>query len=268
MVTRYWRSRSNQKHPVTTNQKSALLVVVATAAALISQGLRLIPERSPVERGAAAVSPLGCIGCHGKAESGFPDDAELSCASEDIKSTHPRYDGRCGDVLAYFEVVRLKRTFNARATSANQNRLLRGERLARQYNCFQCHGELGQGGLHNAGALKGYIPGYFGKDFALLTQDGNIASVRSWIRRGIDPALYAKPIEGKIARYFIERQEISMPMFASLPDSTIQLLADYVVTLNQLGAMDAKAIRTYSEETLRASPAGSVAKITPPETSQ
>lgn len=243
---------------MTTTQKGSLLLVVAAAAALVSQGLRLIPESSPVERGAAAANAKGCIDCHGKAESGFPDDAELSCTNENVNSAHPRYHGRCGDVLAYFEVVRLKRTYEARAASSNQNRLLQGERLARQYNCFQCHGELGQGGFRNTGALKGYIPGYFGKDFALLTQDGSTVSVRTWISQGIDPALYSKPIEGMIARYFIERQEVSMPVFGTLPDSTIQLLADYVVALNQLGPMDAKAIRAYGEQTLQASPAGPV----------
>ena len=234
----------------------ALICAIATAAVLVSQGLRLIPESSPVERGAAAANSHGCIDCHGKAELGFPDDATLSCTNVSINNTHPRYDGRCSDVLAYFEVVRLKRTFRMRAESPNQNRLLQGESLARQYNCFQCHGELGQGGFRNAGALKGYVPGYFGKDFALLTRDGSTESVRTWISQGIDPALLSKPIEGAIAEFFIERQEVSMPVFATLPDSTIRILADYVIALNQFGAMDAKTIRAYSQATQQMSPAG------------
>ena len=148
-----------------------------------------------------------------------------------------------------------------RAEYPNQNRLLQGESLARQYNCFQCHGELGQGGFRNAGALKGYIPGYFGNDFARLTQDGSTESVRTWISQGIDPAIFSNPIEGAIAEFFIERQEVSMPVFESLPDSTIRILADYVITLNQFGAMDAKAIRAYSRETQQTSPAGPVALL-------
>lgn len=44
-----------------------------------------------------------------------------------------------------------------------------------------------------------------------------------------------------------------MPIFGSLPDSAIRLLADYVIALNQLGAMDAKAIRAYSRRTLQTS---------------
>ncbi len=246
---------------MTTIRKGLLICAFGAAAVLASQGLRLIPESSPVERGAAAAISYGCIDCHGNPEPGFPDDANLSCTTIGTNSIHSRYDGQCSDLLAYFEVVRLKRTFKIRAESPNQNRLLRGERLARQYNCFQCHGELGQGGFRNAGALKGYIPGYFGKDFALLTRDASAQSVRTWIRLGIDPALLARPIEGAIAEYFIERQEVSMPIFGTLPDPTIQILADYVISLNQFGAMDAKAIRAYSRETQQTSPLGPVALL-------
>ncbi len=223
--------------------------MIITAAVFTTQGLRFIPESSPAARGAAAANSHGCIECHGRSEPGFPDDANLSCVDLSVKITHPRYDGRCSDVLAYFEVVRLKRTFHRRAESPNQSRFLQGEILARQYNCFQCHGELGQGGFRNAGALKGYIPGYFGNDFALLTRNGSTESVQAWIRKGVDPILLSRPIEGKIAEFFIEKQEISMPVFGTLPDTAIQILADYVIALNELGAMDAKAIRAYGQRT-------------------
>jgi len=235
-------------------------VAVSLAAVLVSQGLRLVPESSPVERGAAVAHSAGCIDCHGQPGTSFPDEARLSCRNAGASIGHPAYDGRCSDVLAYFEVVRLKRSFRERADAPNPNRLLQGERLARQYNCFQCHGELGQGGFRNAGALKGYIPGYFGKDFALLTQDGNPESVRRWISQGIDPALYSKPFDGTIARFFIERQEVSMPIFTSLPDTSIQILTDYVIALNQFGAMDVKAIRAYGELTRQTSPVEAGAK--------
>jgi mono/diheme cytochrome c family protein len=131
-------------------------------------------------------------------------------------------------------------------SSHRPNRLLQGERLARQYSCFQCHGELGQGGFPNAGALKGYIPGYFGSDFALLTRGGHAASIRAWIRQGVDPALLERPIEGAAAEFFIKNQAVSMPKFESLPESEIRILTDYVIALNQFGEMDAKAIRAYS----------------------
>jgi len=174
-------ARTEHGPAATMIRKVALFCAFATAAFLASQWHRLIPESSPAARGAAAVNSQGCIECHGQSEPGFPDDVDLSCTNVGVNSTHPRYDGLCSDVLAYFEIVRLKRTFDVRARSVDQNPMLQGEILARQYNCFQCHGEMGQGGFRNAGALKGYIPGYFGNDFALLTRGGSAESVRNWI---------------------------------------------------------------------------------------
>lgn len=232
------------------NRKVLLVIAIASAAVLFNEGLRLFPESSPVERGAAIANSLNCIECHGRTDPGFPDDARISCTRSSQEAVHDRYHGACRDILAYFEAVRLKRTFSVRMQAPYPNRLLQGEILARQYNCFLCHGELGQGGFLNEGSLKGYIPGYFGNDFALLTQDGDVNSVRAWIRHGVDPALTQSLFEGSIAEYFLGQQAISMPRFGSLPDSTIQVLADYVIALNRFGAMDAAAIRAYSKETM------------------
>ena len=223
----------------------------AATALLVWLGVQLIPESTPVARGATSAYLGGCIECHGQPGIEFPDDAALECVDVRVNIIHPHYEGRCRDLLAYFEAVRLKRTFSTRAKSRNPNRLLQGERLARKYNCFQCHGELGQGGFRNAGALKGYIPGYFGDDFAKLTRGGNAESIRLWIKQGIDPALLEHPIKGTAAEYFIEHQAVSMPKFATLPDSKIRILTDYVIALHQFGEMDAKAIRGYSRLTQR-----------------
>lgn len=228
-----------------------LIGALAAAALLVSLALRLFPESTPVARGTTSANLHGCIECHGQPDISLPDDAALDCADVVVDNTNAHYEGRCGDLLAYFEVVRLKRTFRVRTKSPSQNLLLQGERLARQYNCFQCHGELGQGGFRNAGALKGYIPGYFGNDFALLTRGGSAESVRAWISQGIDPALLANPIEGTIAEFFIEQQRVSMPIFGTLPDAEIRILTNYVIALNQFGEMDAKAIRAYSRLTQR-----------------
>lgn len=227
------------------------ICATATAALLVWSGVRLIPESTPVARGTTFAYSGGCIDCHGQPGDALSDDAPLECTDENPEPTHPRYAGSCRDVLAYFEAVRLKRTFSERVTSPNQNRLLQGERLARKYNCFQCHGELGQGGFGNRGALKGYVPGYFGKDFAALTRGGHVDSVRAWIRLGVDRALFEYPVEGAIARYFIERQAVGMPKFVTLPDAEIQILAEYVITLNKFGEMDARALRAYGRLTQR-----------------
>lgn len=230
-------------------RRGLLTSAIIGASLLFSLTPRLLLESSPVARGGASANARACIECHGRTEIGYPDDAALKCAKPTINITHPRYEGRCVDLLAFFEVVRLKRSFKSRASSAINNRLLQGERLARKYNCFQCHGELGQGGFRNAGALKGYIPGYFGNDFALLTQGGSPSSVSAWIRQGVDPALIRTPIKGAIAQYFINRQEISMPIFGTLSDADIQILSDYVTALHKLGKLDAKRIREYGYRT-------------------
>ena len=232
-------------------RQGMFLSATAAAALLVGIGVRLVPESTPVARGATYAYMGGCIGCHGQPGEAPSEYPVRECAAESIEPTHPNYEGTCRDLLAYFEAVRLKRTFSKRSKSPNPNRLLQGERLAREYSCFQCHGELGQGGFRNAGSLKGYIPGYFGDDFALLTRGGSTDSVRTWISQGIDPALFANPIEGIIAEFFIGHQAVSMPIFGSLPDSKIRILTDYVITLNEFGEMDAKAIRAYSRLTQR-----------------
>ena len=85
----------------------------------------------------------------------------------------------------------------------------------------------------------------------ILTRGGSADFVWTWISQGIDPALFANPIEGAIAKFFIGHQDVSMPDFGSLPDSKIRILTDYVITLNEFGEMDAKAIRAYSRLTQR-----------------
>lgn len=222
------------------------LCATVAAALLVWLGFRLAPESTPVARGAAYAYLRDCIECHGQPGDALPKGSTLECAGQGFNPTHPLYEGECRDLLAYFEAVRLKRTFRTRANARIPNRLLQGERLARQYSCFQCHGELGQGGFRNPGALKGYIPGYFGDDFAILTRGGSAESIRAWISQGVDSALLERPIEGVAAEFFIERQAVSMPKFGSLPESEIRMLADYVIALNQFGEMDADRIRSYS----------------------
>jgi len=226
-----------------------LLGVIGMSVLLLSYGARLLPESSPVARGAIDANVRGCMDCHGQPGRDRPDDASIDCATTINADQHPDYVGRCTDLLAYFEVVRLKKSFLRRTSTATQNRLLQGEKLAREYHCFQCHGELGQGGFVNAGAMKGYIPGYFGKDFALLTADGTPRTVRTWINTGTNPDLFANPFEGAVAKFFLERQSVSMPVFDSLPEASVEILTDYVIALHRLGKMEAKEIRAYSQQT-------------------
>ena len=61
----------------------------------------------------------------------------------------------------------------------------RGPYLARKYGCFECHGPLGQGGFSNPGSLKGYVPGFFGRDFDMASAQiaNSLSGTASWFTR-------------------------------------------------------------------------------------
>ena len=165
-------------------------------------------------------------------------------------SWHPEYDAECTDVMAYFETVRLRRSFDYRSKIGIDSVLIAGERLARTYHCFQCHGHLGQGGFKNAKSLKGYVPGYFGSDFKTLTSNADPDSVREWIMHGMDSTLLEEPVLGRVAEFFFGRQAVGMPSYKSLQPEEIEILVNYVITLHQYGPMTAKIVRSYGERSL------------------
>jgi hypothetical protein len=143
----------------------------------------------------------------------------------------------------------LKRDVEHRIHAAPRNRLLKGEHLARRLHCFRCHGELGQGGKDNAGALKGYIPGYFGNDFQRLTDNARLQIVSEWITSGAATVVTEHPLTGGIARWFLARQEISMPRFSNLSGADLALLVDYVVELSRYGPLDEAGLARYAHAT-------------------
>ncbi len=124
--------------------------------------------------------------------------------------------------------------------------LARGDALARSLGCFTCHGELGQGGVPNPGALKGYVPGFFGSDYDVLTR-GREDWVRAWIRDGAPREFLDQGAFGvHPARWFTERSAIRMPPFAPfLKDGELELLVQYCQELHRLGPLDAKDIAAY-----------------------
>lgn len=211
---------------------------------------RISPESAPVARGANYAHYRGCIECHGDPDNPGVDSNDKTCSDKNFSPGHPIYSASCSDALAYFESVRLGRTFDARVQSGNQNLLIAGERLARKYHCFNCHGQLGQGGLGNSRSFKGYVPGYFGKDFRILTRNANPESVRLWIMYGIDPAILQNPVTGPIAQVFFDRQAINMPSFKSLEPAEIEALVKYVIAINQYGPMTASMVRSYASESV------------------
>jgi mono/diheme cytochrome c family protein len=232
--------------------KSIRIVTVSTTGLVLLvlagwAGYRIAPESSPVARGAAYAEVRGCVGCHGDPENPLTEINEATCSNANNMDGHPEYDVACADAMAYFETVRLRRTFDARMQANVTGSLMAGEKLVREYHCFQCHGHLGQGGFSNAKSFKGYVPGYFGADFKLLTNNGNPDSVRKWISQGVDPAIVAPPLTGWIAQYFLSREAVSMPAYSSLPPEEIETLVNYVIAINQFGPMDASTVRLYGE---------------------
>jgi mono/diheme cytochrome c family protein len=217
---------------------------------------RIAPESTPVARGAQYAQFRGCIECHGNPDNSSPDANDMACTTRNHLPGHPEYNVLCTDALAFFETVRLRKTFKMRVRNSNQNLLIAGEQLARRYHCFNCHGQLGQGGLGNSRSFKGYVPGYYGRDFNILTRNANPESVRQWIMFGIDPAILQNPLTGPIAKAFFERQAINMPSFKSLKSEELDALVKYVIALNQYGPMTASKVRAYAKDSVSSATGG------------
>jgi mono/diheme cytochrome c family protein len=99
----------------------------------------------------------------------------------------------------------------------------RGADLVAANGCFNCHGDMGIGGMPNPGSLKGYIPGFGGQDFNELVRTDE--ELRGWIADGGIPRLRNDPL----ASYFIERQRIQMPAYRDhLQPADVGALVAYV----------------------------------------
>lgn len=207
---------------------------------------RVAAETAPVARGAAYARVRGCVDCHGDPDNPSADANDDACSDVNQYAWHPDYNVNCADAISYFEVVRLRRSFDERAKAGSS--LVAGEALARKYHCFQCHGQLGQGGFANEGSLKGYVPGYFGDDFRLLTRNADPNSVRAWVTGGMDEHIVEKPVTGPIARFFFKRQAVSMPSFSTLSGEEIETLVGYVIALHEFGPMTADTLRRYDTQ--------------------
>jgi mono/diheme cytochrome c family protein len=117
-----------------------------------------------------------------------------------------------------------------------------GDQLARRVGCYQCHGELGQGGVANPASFKGYMPGFFGSDFSALTDGAKRAEVLHWIDDGRGRAI-ENGVTGRLAKYFFDSQAIQMPAYRErLTAAEKELLADYLLLLHKAGALTAKKL--------------------------
>jgi hypothetical protein len=105
----------------------------------------------------------------------------------------------------------------------------RGFGLARTWGCFSCHGPGGSGGLPNPGSLAGFIPGWYGADFADLVR--NRGEFDAWVHDGGTPRVRGNPV----ARYYMTRQRIQMPAYSSFKTAELDDLWAYTRWLERSG---------------------------------
>ena len=163
------------------------------------------------------------------------------------------YDARqIDDLAAWILAEQLGRTLLATASAGREKPAATpqpgtlefrraADRLAREHGCFSCHGEQGQGGVRNPAAFKGYIPGFFGRDFLALTAGGDRDEILHWIDTGRGRHIESGWL-GRLAKPFGDSQAIGMPGYRErLTDAEKQMLVDYLLLLNADGPLDAAA---------------------------
>lgn len=122
------------------------------------------------------------------------------------------------DLVAY-----LRATSGQILPGATDGKAFRGAELAIEYECFSCHGPLGAGGIANPGSFKGYVPGFWGRDFDDLVRDDG--ELRAWLTDGKIARIADHPIGG----WFFRRQAIKMPAYGErLSPEDIDALVAYV----------------------------------------
>ncbi|MBZ5640849.1 MAG: cytochrome c [Acidobacteriia bacterium] len=217
---------------------------------------------NPVRRGAELARQLGCFSCHGDlGGSGIPepgaDDRQVPAWSgglwmmyvkdrEEVREfildgvsrrraasasardkrvgagiRMPAYRrllraGQVDDLVAAFEVL------SGMKGPPDGTPEERGRDIARTRRCFSCHGPAGSGGLPNPGSFTGFVPGWYGADFADLVRSPG--EFETWIRTGGLPRLSSSPV----ASVFLERQRLGMPSYRALPATDVDDLWAYV----------------------------------------
>ncbi|HKJ25282.1 MAG TPA: c-type cytochrome [Myxococcota bacterium] len=265
--------------PARTRRRTVAALVAAVALVGIAGAARhhLLPEHAPAERGAGAARALGCWSCHQAAErtagpaapsifAGSRDPAAIRAAILDAAAHAATWrDGppsprELADLAAWIAVVQLEAD-RAGHPAAARTPVGAAERLARR-NCFGCHGDLGQGGTANPGSLKGYVPGFFGRDFDALTRGGDPAVVREWIRDGAPEAFHSGLSLLRLGAWLTARQQVQMPAYArTLRPEEVEALVAYLALLRSLGPLEAEDVARYrtlrrlAPEEARAAPA-------------
>lgn len=221
------------------------------------------PRENAAQRGRRLAAELGCFTCHGPGgRGGVPnpgseggevpsfhqgtmmmyvhDDQDLREYILDgapaAKLARPEYraqmEAQALRMPAFRPVVSARQVADLvtylRAASGllappDDSPAAQGAEVAATAGCFDCHGDLGIGGLPNPGSLKGYIPGFCGEDYEELVRDDE--ELRGWITDGGIPRLRDDPL----ASFFLQRQRIQMPAYGEhLSAADIEALVAYV----------------------------------------
>ncbi len=204
------------------------------------------PEDTEAARGYRLAVQLGCFACHGPDGGGgthnpASDEGEVPAFTEQtqmmyVKTTEdlreyildgaprrrredPDYRKRMEaaglQMPAYRDFVTTEQVNELvaylRATSGqlfpDDELATRGAELALELDCAACHGPHGAGGVPNPGSFKGYIPGFWGEDYAELVQSDD--ELRQWIADGSIPRIADHPVGG----VFFRRQAAKMPAY-------------------------------------------------------
>ena len=225
------------------------------------------PETTPAMRGKRLAESLGCFACHGPEGSGgiadplapggtvpdwrFTTLAMFVKSEQDVREwilyglprcqaersasaqyrplvPMPSYEhdvtaSQLEDLVAYVLAVSGWR-------AAIPDQAYEGRKLAVRLGCFGCHGPSGMGGVANPGSFKGHIPPWTGHEFAELVRDE--AELREWILEGRIARLW----NSSTARFFLNRQKISMPAYHDqLADGELDQLVAFIQWLREAG---------------------------------
>jgi mono/diheme cytochrome c family protein len=245
---------------------AVLAVVLGVTAYAPLRDFTLDVETTPAERGWRIALEYGCFACHGPAGSGgvknpgskdgevpgfsggtpmmwAQSEDELRAYILDGAPARKRSDARHqGQMRAQALVMPAYRDYLSDAEVDDLMAYIRavsglvvppdelarkGQDLAYRFACFHCHGPMGSGGVANPGSLKGYIPGWWGKDFRDLVRSDD--ELRAWIADGRIERLQGNAL----ARHFTEAQRTQMPAYGKfLDDDQLAALVRYVRWIN------------------------------------
>ncbi len=228
---------------------------------------------NPVRRGVRLARAMGCFSCHGElGAGGVPDPAlgrEVPGGSGGVWMMYVQDEGEAaefiergisarraasrtaaesraraairmpayGAVLDRGEIEALTAAFlviSGMSRPQDDTPEAKGYDVAEKRRCFSCHGPGGSGGLPNPRSFTGFVPGWYGADFADLVRDRG--EFDHWTREGSLPRLEAN----RAAAWFIERQRLKMPAYRDLPADELDALWAYVAWLGKTrGGLDA-----------------------------